>query len=138
METDAERVGRHIEKMVSGLVYGTTVRIGPPSKPSTNTSLTGSIPERCVFVLPTRGNTAEVWGGGGGIRRPAIQIWVRGAKNNWDDAYQLAVSIHNALEQRPPAGYFEARALFSQPEYMQQDEMGCHEFVINLDLRMQV
>lgn len=137
-ESDAERVGRHIAQIAPSLEYGKTVRIGAPNKPSTNQALAGAIPEKCVFVVPTRGLTAEAWKGGGGVRRPSFQVWCRGARNNFADAYELAFNVWTALEQRPPAGYFEARALYSGPEYLQQDEMGCHEFVINVDLRMQV
>jgi hypothetical protein len=137
-ESAAHHVAQHIAQIAPGLEYGKTVRVGAPNKPSTNQTLTGAIPEKCVFVLPTRGLTAEAWKGGGGIRKPSVQVWCRGVRNNFNDAYALAVAVWDALEQRPPAGYFEARALYSGPEYLQQDEMGCHEFVINVDLRMQV
>lgn len=134
----AEDVARYIANLVSGLTYGKNVRIGAPVKPSTNAALSNAIPQQCVFVLPFRGATDEPWGGGGGIKKPSAQVWVRGSANNYEAARDLAFTIFELLDKRPPPGYFECRALFSGPEYIQQDELGCHEFLINLDLRRQV
>jgi hypothetical protein len=134
----SEHVARYIPNLLSGLDYGKNVRLGPPNKPSTNQSLANAVPERCVFVLMARGSTSEAHLGGGGIKKPLVQVWVRGKRNNYEDARDLAFSIFEAIDKKPPPGYFECRALYSSPEYVQQDEVGSHEFLITLDLRGQV
>lgn len=134
----SEDVARYIPNLVSPLAYGKSVRIGPPTKPSTNAALANAIPQLCVFVMPFRGSTDEPWGGGGGIKKPSVQIWIRGKANDYESARDLAFAIHDGLDKRPPPGYFECRSLYSGPEYIRQDELGCHEFLINLDLRRQV
>lgn len=138
MSDASEDVARYIATIASGLEYGKTVRIGPPQKPTTNQALANAIPQKCVFVMPGRGSTSEAWNGGGGIQKPMIQIWVRGKANNYEDARDMAFHIFERMDMKPPPGYFEARSLYSQPELVQQDEAGCFEFLINMDLRKQV
>jgi hypothetical protein len=138
MSDASEDVAMWIAQIASGLTYGKTVRIGPPQKPSTNTALPNAIPEKCVFVMPGRGATSEAWGGGGGVSKPMVQIWIRGTRNKYEEARDLAFNIFDSMDKQPPPGYFEARSQYSQPELIQQDEVGCFEFLINLDLRKQV
>jgi hypothetical protein len=121
-----------------GLVVGIDIFTGPVRGPSDDSTVPGAVPERAVFVLATGGfaDVPIVDGGAGGREaRPTVQLWIRGLPRDYDGARSLAASVYAAIDKRPPAGYFEARASESGPGYVRLDNGERHEFSVNVTLR---
>lgn len=140
MPTPTEDIASHIAAQVSSpvdLVYdavGANVFRGPPREPSQNQLIKNAVPVVAVFVTPT-GGFDDIPYADGGLRgkqeRPTFQIIVRGEPRDYDAAEDLAVAVHAGIDKFPPPGYFELRALATQPSFRRYDDEGRPEFVIN-------
>lgn len=114
------------------------VRPGPVRPASVNQAVTGAIPSRCVFVVPTGGfgSVAFVDGGAKGKEeRPTVQVFVRSPPRDYDAGRDLAQAAYEAIDLNPPAGYFEARAFGGPPSYLGEDDQNQHQWTINVALR---
>lgn len=131
----------HIRGFLAGAPHSLTVancRAGPPKKPTENQAITGAVPSRCVFVQGTGGfqPTAFVDGGlGTKDARPTAQIWIRSNPRDYDGGRALALAVFGAVDLNPPSGYYESRALMSEPGYVREDEQNHHEWTVNVMLR---
>jgi hypothetical protein len=124
-----------------GLTFGTSVRTGPVRKTAETSSLSGAVPDQCVFVIGTGGVSMEAWADGGvrtGLRQPSVQIWVRSSRKDYDGGKTLADNVFNAIHLKPPTGYVEAKALASEAQYVTKDETDHHQWSINVLLQKQV
>lgn len=131
----------HIATTLGGpYVYGSNVREGPVRKPSDD-AVPGAVPHACVFCISTGGLDDIPFADGGAKtaeKRFTVQIWVRSEPLAYDDGATLAQAVFDAVDKTPPAGYFEARALASQPAYVRMDDTDHHEWSINVLLRRSV
>lgn len=105
------------------------------------------IPHRAVFVtasggLPSRqlkGNTA----GDTNERRPTVNIRIRssskGVASAFADGQLLARQVFDALHHNPPSSsYCESESINSQPSYLGRDDDGHHEWLIVVQLIVDV
>jgi hypothetical protein len=134
-------VAGHLASALAGPPWGVTaddVRPGPVRPVSKNTSVPGAIPSRCIFVVPTGGFVSIPFVDGGAKgeeERPTVQIVVRSPPRDYDTGRELAQGAYEAINLKPPAGYFEARAFSGGPSYLREDEQNHHEWIINVGLR---
>lgn len=106
------------------------------------------IPHLAVFVsvsggLPSREFKGTSYGTRLNERRPLLSILVRsGSKGNptaFQDGQTLAREVFEALHHDPPSSdYCESEALNSHPSYLGRDEDGHHEWLINVQLIVDV
>lgn len=97
-----------------------------------------NVPSKCVFVLANGGLPSRPIKGQTDERRPRVDIRVRSDPDSVPGAYAaglaLARAVFDAVDQKPPATYCDARCLNSQPSYMGPDEDRHHEWVIPVQL----
>jgi len=121
-----------VRTAIPSLVLGRSLLVGPVRSPDDD----GGVNHKCVFVLVTAGNQSRPIKGGADERSPSIQITVRSdppsAPRAFRDGQTLARAVYEAVDQSPPAGYCEVRAVSSHPLYIGEDEEGRHEWTINL------
>jgi hypothetical protein len=133
---------QHIERRMGcapwHLVVGKRVFLGPP-RAVTKADIKGAVPSRAVFCHPTGGRVSEPWNDGGmrsGIDRPTVQVWVRSEPNDFTGGLELARAVLDAVDMRPPPGFFECRAASSEPLWVRKDDQGQHEWTINTTLHI--
>lgn len=125
VETD---VVAHLIAALSGAPSFLTVancRPGRPQETSADQTMPGAVPHRCVFVQGASGLPRVRFRDGGAYtyeERPAVNVFVRSAPNQYDDSRALAVAIRDAIDMRPPSGYHEALAARSEPDFIRTDD----------------
>lgn len=105
------------------------------------------IPKKCVFVtasggLPSRALKGNVLGETN-ERRPMVMVRIRsdgpGSPSAFRDGQTLARECFDALHHNPPStDYCESESLNSQPSYIGKDEDGHHEWLIQVQLIVDV
>ena len=139
--TVSDDVAQKIAADVLDLTYGQNIRPGPITKPSQNQTVTGAIPEECVFVLDNGGPIDLPYIDGGnrtGENYSNVSVFIRSKVNDYDGGKALADTTRSAIDKNPPAGYFEARAQTSQAIYVQKNETQHHEFTFDVILKKTV
>lgn len=100
------------------------------------------IQHESVFVTIDGGSSSRPIKGGPDERSIVGRILVRSkpasATKAFEDGQSLARDIHDAVDQRPPVGYCECRAVSSHPEWMGQDADTHHEWEITVELTVDV
>jgi hypothetical protein len=99
----------------------------------------GGVPAQAVFCLESGGDppAAYVDGGSGlNLRVHAVQIIVRSNPRDYAGGKSLANSVRNAVHEAPIAGYLDVRVREAQPNYLGEDEKGCHRWSINVQLQI--
>lgn len=87
-----------------------------------------------VFVLGTGGGAPEPYLGDGpneNLWRARVQVTVRGALDAFEQGEGLARACLAELHLAEPSGYVSVRAQESVPNYLGQDERGCHLWTVN-------
>lgn len=121
--------------------YGRNVLVGPVRKATDAGAGAHPVPNRCIFVIGSGGVDDEPFNDGGGrtgIRRPSVQIRIRGGRGTYTEDKELADAVWQAADKRPPPGYQEARALASAPLFLGLDLEQHPEWTVNLLLWQQV
>jgi hypothetical protein len=104
--------------------------LGPPLGEESNS------PGLSVFVLDTGGPLdAPFIGGGKSHRIHAVQVYVRGPRNQYAATMTLAKAVRAALHYATPTGYYACTCRESAPIYIGRDDYERHGFSINVELR---
>jgi hypothetical protein len=130
VETD---IAQHLASEM-GLTYGFNIFAGPMRKPAGNLALPNAVQHQAVFCLQTSGmDSIPYCDGGLGTKeaRYTVQVIVRSPVNDYTTGSKLADDVFAALDMNPPAGYFECRALASQPAYLMRDDLDHYLWSIN-------
>lgn len=110
-------------------------------------SQASGIPHAAVFVTASGGlPSRELKGNALGLtseRKPTINIRIRsagtGVPTAFPDGQTLSKEIFEALHHKPPtANYCESESLNSHPSYFGRDDDGHHEWVILVQLTIDV
>lgn len=131
-------VAQKIETDVAALTLQTNLYAGPVRAADDS----GGIAHEAVFVTASGGLFSEPLHDDTRrtLRRPGLQIRVRSDQGTgaFQNGQQLARDVYDALDQDPPAGICDLRALDSAPSYIGTDEDGHHEWSINFSLLIEV
>jgi len=89
--------------------------------------------DRVVAMQPTGDQAApgHFFHGSNSERQKTVQIRSRGPRHDFDQAYQDAREIEDALDYEQPADYLAVR-LLNGPNYLATDDQGRHEFSYNV------
>lgn len=134
-------VATQIAATVPALTLGVNCFHGPVREADADLAAPGAIPHEAVFCLGTGGLVDEPFQDGGlktALKRPAVTIRIRSNLDDFDGGLSLANDVFDAIDKTPPTGYIEARAANSQPNYLRQDDVGHHEWTINVSLMITV
>lgn len=142
------------EDVVGALVSNVTVLVGAPKRncfagpvEAYTVSGTNRIPHLAVFVSASGGlSSRQLKGNSAGNtneRHPSVSIRIRSGGKGVASAFQvgqtLARDVFNALHHAPPTiDYIEAESLNSQPTYLGRDDDGHHEWLVVVQLIVDV
>lgn len=97
------------------------------------------VPVRAVFVEAQGGaRNSRYLGTGRSVRDLSVQVRVRSEAGDSAGGRDLAVLVHAALDhvyQGLPTGYLDLRCDQPFPIELDQDELGAHEFSVNVTAR---
>lgn len=139
-----------IAAAVPALDVGSNIFIGPREAYGDQLK---SIPHEAVFVNPTGGLPSRPIKGSGRTpplpandlvdeRQPVLNIRIRSKPPSVSTAFReglaLARAVYEAVDQKPLATYIEARVRNSHPSYLGRDDDGHHEWVILVELVVDV
>jgi hypothetical protein len=116
---------------VAGLVVGENVFAGPPREPGPG------IPSAAVFCSPSgTGTIGAVLGRGNvDVRRPAVQVFVRGDVGEMSEAEDLAREIRDAIhKQTEVEGYLAFAVREPDPVFVESDDSEHPLFVMNVEV----
>jgi len=131
MPNPASDVATRIASALS-LVVGTTVFVGPVR------AAKDGVPSKAVFCLNRGGPGPEPYTDGGvgaDFWTSEVQVRVRGEARKTESGETFARSVRDAIHTASIAPYFEIRVLESEPIYLAEDDAGCPEWSINVQLR---
>ena len=103
------------------------------------TAAQGKTPANSIFVLSSGGREGDrvhfmnSENGPGELRYPNVQVRVR--NTGFDAGKSIAEQVYQALEGQLIAGYWDIRALQSEPVYIRQDENNNYHWSLNFELR---
>lgn len=64
-----------------------------------------------------------------------VDVVYRSAPQQYGTGRSDAQAILDRLNDNPPTGYIDARAEMSSPMWLEQDDTGCHYFVVSVRYR---
>lgn len=119
-----------INAAVSALTKGTNLFVGPPRPQD------ASFPDKCVFVWDTGGPPPQRYidgGAGTNLSQAATEILIRSTQEQYQNGYDLAILVQNAVEKSTPVGALSHGCMIQQakPNYIGKDDQGCHNWTIN-------
>lgn len=131
-------IAQKIDTDVAGLTLGDNLFAGPIR----GADDVGGVAHKAVFVTASGGLFSEPLHDDNRrtLRRPGVQIRIRSDQGAgaFQTGQQLARDVYDTVDQDPPAGICDVRALDSAPSYLGEDEDGHHEWSINLSLLLEV
>lgn len=113
-----------------GLVAGTNLFAGPVRAPGTG------VPDKAVFVLATGGAPPIPYMDGTlqDYQRSIVQIRVRSDLEDFPTGQTLARSVRDFLHKITGTSYTDIRVRETEPNYLGPDELGHHEWSVNLEM----
>lgn len=120
---------KHTDTLRDLLVANTSI----PADHIKNTPYGAHDEDRVVGQWPQGdlGPPEQFFHGSESERKKSIQIRVRGPRNDFNQAYQDAREVEDALDYQEPQGYLAVKHL-NGPSYIGKDDDGRHEFSHNV------
>jgi hypothetical protein len=114
------------------LAEGTNLFTGPVRPVETG------MPAEAVFVLNGGGPPAMPYFSSPiSDRQSGVQVRVRSNPGDYAGGSELARDLFALVHEAPLSGYTYVLARQSEPNYLSQDDQGCHEWSINAIARWQ-
>lgn len=127
-----------VDAAVAALTMGTNLFAGPLSA----YDLQQGFPHQAVFINADGGSRSRPIRGTADERHPQCTVYVRskstGSASSFATGQQLARDVMFAIDQAPPTGWCEFRALDSHPSYEGRDDDGHHGWSFAVEVTVDV
>lgn len=118
-------VAAHLAAAGLDLTLGTNLFMGPVRAQSAD------VPAAAVFVHAQGGEGPEPYlGAGASTWEVEVEVTVRAEAQDFNGGRTRARAIIQAVHLATVAGYYSVRSEDAEPDYLEADDAGCHEWAV--------
>lgn len=118
-----------------GLSYeGTALALGANVFRGEVQAVGNGVPPAAIFVQALPGGSPEPYLGALDVWEAEVEVTVRSNPGQREDARTFARGLLARLHRAPITGYISCVVEETEPEWQEQDEAECHEYVFSITL----
>lgn len=122
-------VATHLASAGLSLTVGTNLFMGPVRAAG------DGIPQAAVFVHGQGGDAPEPYqGASGSTWEVEVEVTIRSEPKDFTGGRTRARAILQAIHLASLSGYYSVRSEDAEPDYLEQDDAGCHEWAVAFTL----